>query len=90
MSSRVAQLASQGKINFPSESKEIKNLSEFFSHAADKSLLNLLKQPFAIDSLRMVVLGAFELKYQRPFKNDLWEFIDWSTKNKRISKSEYP
>jgi hypothetical protein len=57
--------------------------------STDQALLDILKQPFAVDDLRQVVLRAWEIKYGRQFDNDLWRFVQWATRDPRTSSLDF-
>lgn len=93
VSTRLAWLASQSKLNWPEEREKVQKLADFLSHAPDQSLLNILKEPFTVDgdrSLRRIVLRAFELKYAgNGFDNDLWQFVSWATTNPKTMNLDF-
>jgi hypothetical protein len=58
-------------------------------HASDQALLDILKQPFAVDWLQKVVLWTWELKYGQQFDNDLRRFVQWATHDPRTKGLDF-
>jgi hypothetical protein len=75
-----------------SEAESAKVISELLQHAPDQSLLDILKEPFAVDAslpLRRIVIHAFELKYSLNYDKDLWDFLQWATKDRRTKDLDF-
>ncbi len=82
---RLAEVGSRGKMNPPDGPATV----EFLRHAPDQALLNVLKEPFVIDSMREIGLKAFERKYGGSFENNLWLFVEWATWNPRTRNLDF-
>jgi len=63
-----------------SEQENDRAIAEFLKYAPPQLLVDILKEPFALNPLRRIVLCALELKYDRQnFHNNLGNFVKWAS-----------
>ena len=72
-----------------SSAAAIQNVAALLYRAPDQLLLDMLKRPYALASMREVVLRAWELKYDQHFEKDLWRFVAWAKKDPRTRNLDF-
>jgi hypothetical protein len=72
-----------------SRAEAIQNVATLLYQAPDQLLLDMLKRPYALRTMREVLLQAWEIKYGQHFENDLWRFVAWARRDPRTSNLNF-
>jgi hypothetical protein len=71
------------------EPESIRNVTSLLRHAPDQALLDILKQPFAVESFQKTMLQVWEVKYDQQFDNNLQRFVQCATSDPRTKHLDF-